>query len=223
LKNTNIQIAPSVLSADFTRLREEIKSVEKGGADWLHLDIMDGHFVPNITFGPMLIKSIRTLTHLPLDTHLMIQNPDDFLEEFKDAGCDRLTVHVETCFHLHRTIENIQRLGMRAGVALNPATPASMIKEVLPYVDLVLVMTVNPGFGGQKFIRSMFTKIAEIADMISAYGNVCYLEVDGGVDVHNASQLSRAGANVLVAGHSIFSKKNIVKAIQDLREAASKE
>lgn len=219
MKNT-IKIAPSILSADFTCLREEIKAVEKGGADWLHLDIMDGHFVPNITFGPMVIKAIRTLTRLPLDTHLMVQHPDKFLEDCKNAGCDRITVHVETSPHLHRTIEKIQQLGMKAGVTLNPATPASAIKETLPYVDLVLIMTVNPGFGGQKFITSMIHKVGEVADMISAGNNDCYLEVDGGVDLSNAHQLVQAGANVLVAGNYIFSHKNISQAIKTLRKAA---
>lgn len=217
-----IKIAPSILSADFTHLREQISAVERGGADWLHLDIMDGQFVPNITFGPLIIKSIRKLTKLPLDTHLMIQHPDSYLEDFKEAGCDSLTVHVETCPHLHRTIEKIQQLGMKAGVTLNPATPASSIKEILPYVDLVLIMTVNPGFGGQKFISSMVHKVSEIADMISSQGLHCYLEVDGGVDGSNARTLVEAGANVLVAGNSIFSHKNISQAVTNLRKAALK-
>jgi ribulose-phosphate 3-epimerase len=217
----NIIIAPSILSSNFSRLREEIKAVERGGADWLHLDIMDGHFVPNITFGPLIIKAIRSLTRLPLDTHLMVQHPDDYLEEFKKSGCNRLTVHVETCPHLHRTIEKIKQLGMSAGVTLNPATSASSLKEALPYVDLVLIMTVNPGFGGQKFISSMLDKVSEVSDMISSRGLNCYLEVDGGVDRINASKLVQAGANVLVAGNSIFSEKNISHAVKSLRKAAT--
>ena len=215
-----IKIAPSILSADFSSLKEQIRLVEKGGADWLHLDIMDGHFVPNITFGPMVIKAIRSVTKLPLDAHLMIENPDRYLENFKAAGVDRLTVHVETCPHLHRTIQHIKKLGMKPGVTLNPSTPASSLKEIIPFVDLVLVMTVNPGFGGQKFIRSMIKKIKEISGIINTYNSSIYLEVDGGVDESNASELAAAGANVLVAGHSIFSKNNIPLSIHNLRKAA---
>ena len=215
-----IKIAPSILSADFSSLKEQIRLVEKGGADWLHLDIMDGHFVPNITFGPMVIKAIRSVTKLPLDAHLMIENPDRYLENFKSAGVDRLTVHVETCPHLHRTIQHIKKLGMKPGVTLNPSTPASSLKEIIPFVDLVLVMTVNPGFGGQKFIRSMIKKIKEISGIINTYNSSIYLEVDGGVDESNASELAAAGANVLVAGHSIFSKNNIPLSIYNLRKAA---
>lgn len=215
-----IKIAPSILSADFSSLKEQIRLVEKGGADWLHLDIMDGHFVPNITFGPMVIKAIRSVTKLPLDAHLMIDNPDRYLENFKLAGVDRLTVHVETCPHLHRTIQHIKKLGMQPGVTLNPSTPASSLKEIIPFVDLVLVMTVNPGFGGQKFIRSMIKKIKEISGMINAHNSSIYLEVDGGVDESNASELVAAGANVLVAGYSIFSKNNIPRSIRNLKKAA---
>lgn len=214
-----IIIAPSILSADFTRLKEQIKSVEKGGADWLHLDVMDGHFVPNITFGPVVIKAISKMTKLPLDTHLMIKDPDSYLEDFKKAGCDRLTVQVETCTHLHKTIQKINELGLKAGVALNPATPANSLKEIISYVDLVLVMTVNPGFGGQKFIYSMLNKISEIADMISSYNPGIYLEVDGGVEEKNARELTKAGVNVLVAGNSIFTKRDITQAVRNLRKA----
>ncbi len=215
-----VKIAPSVLSADFTNLKQQIKLVEKGGADWIHLDIMDGHFVPNITFGPMVAKAIRSLTKLPLDAHLMIEQPDRYLQQFSDAGVNRLTVHVETCPHLHRTIQRIRELGMKPGVTLNPSTSASSLKEILPYVDLVLVMTVNPGFGGQKFIRPMLTKIREIKAMLAKFNPKAYLEVDGGVDDANAAELVKAGANVLVAGNSIFSKKNIPTAVKGLRKAA---
>lgn len=213
-----IKIAPSILSADFRNLEQQIRLVEKGGADWLHLDIMDGHFVPNITFGPMLVKAIRSVTKLPLDAHLMIEQPDRYLEVFKNAGVDRLTVHIETCPHLHRTIQRIKELGMGAGVTLNPSTPASSLKEIIPYVDLVLVMTVNPGFGGQKFIKSMLKKIAEVSEMLMIANPNAYLEVDGGVDEDNAAKLVAMGANVLVAGNSIFSKKNIPQAVKNLRK-----
>lgn len=218
-----IKIAPSVLSADFRNLEDQIKLVEKGGADWIHLDIMDGHFVPNITFGPLVVKAIRKLTRLPLDAHLMIENPDQYLEHFERAGVNRLTVHVETCPHLHRTIQWIRELGMNPGVTLNPSTPASSLKEIIPYVDLVLVMTVNPGFGGQKFIRSMLTKVRDLSALIKKSNPEVQLQVDGGVDETNCAELVDAGANVLVAGNSIFSKKNIPSAIRRLRKTATRE
>ena len=216
-----VKIAPSVLSADFTNLERQISLIEKGGADWVHLDIMDGHFVPNITFGPMVARAIRSLTKLPLDAHLMIEQPDRYLQHFSDAGVNRLTVHVETCPHLHRTVQRIRELGMKPGVTLNPSTPASSLREIISFVDLVLVMTVNPGFGGQKFIRSMLAKIREIKGMLLKSNPKAYLEVDGGVDESNASELVRAGSNVLVAGNSIFSKKNIPAAVKGLRKAAA--
>jgi ribulose-phosphate 3-epimerase len=215
-----LKIAPSVLSADFSNLASEIRAVEKGGADWLHLDVMDGHFVPNITFGPMMVAAIRKITKLPLDTHLMISEPDRYTEAFVRAGASRLTVHVETCPHLHRTVQRIKQLGCSAGVTLNPSTPATALQEILPYVDLVLVMTVNPGFGGQKFIRSMLRKIREISSMMKSRSPRPYLEVDGGVDEVNAAELVEAGADVLVAGNAIFSKRNIPKAVRSLRAAA---
>jgi len=219
IKST-IKIAPSILSADFRNLERQVKLVEQGGADWIHLDVMDGHFVPNLTFGPMIVKAIRSLTRLPLDTHLMIDNPEDYLEDYQKAGSAQLTVHVETCVHLHRTIQRIKQLGMKAGVTLNPSTPHSALKEILPYVDLVLVMTVNPGFGGQRFIRSMLKKVQEVSKMIAQVNSKIYLEVDGGIDDTNAAELVKAGANVLVAGHSIFSKKSIPEAIRNLRKSA---
>jgi len=178
-----IKIAPSILSANFASLEQQIKLVEKGGADWIHLDIMDGHFVPNITFGPMVVKTISNITNLPLDAHLMIQNPDKYLEDFQKAGTNRLTVHVEACIHLHRTIQRIKELGMKAGVSLNPSTPISTVKEILPIVDQVLVMTVNPGFGGQKFIKSTLRKVKDISVMIKETSKKIELEVDGGVEV----------------------------------------
>ena len=213
-----VKIAPSILSAKFSNLEQHIRQVEKGRADWLHLDVMDGHFVPSISFGPIIVETVRSITKLPLDTHLMIEKPELFLKDFKEAGTDRLTVHVEACTHLHRTIEEISALGLKAGVALNPATPATALREIIPYVDLVLVMTVNPGFGGQQFIRTMVPKVREIAEMIK--GSKIELEVDGGVAEVNASKLVGAGATVLVAGHSIFAQKNPALAVQNLRKAA---
>jgi len=215
-----IRIAPSILSANFMNLQDQIAAVEKGGADWIHLDIMDGHFVPNITFGPIVVQAIRSCTKLPLDAHLMIESPDRYLENFRKAGVDRLTVHVEACTHLHRTIQKIKELGMKAGVSLNPATHASTIVEILPYVDQVLIMTVNPGFGGQKFIESTLNKIEKISSMIVQTNKAIELEVDGGVDEKNACLLINAGVTVLIAGYSIFSKTNIPQAVKNLRKSA---
>jgi len=213
-------IAPSILSADFTRLGHQVRELEAGGADWVHLDIMDGHFVPNISFGTMVVRAVRTLTKLPLDAHLMISDPDRYLESFASAGADRITVHVETCPHLHRTIQAIRALGVKPGVTLNPATPLGAVEEVLPFVDLLLVMTVNPGFGGQKFISGSLRRIEAAASMIAAAKRDIRLQVDGGVDPSNARKIVEAGADVLVAGNSIFSEKNIPAAVRRLRKAA---
>ncbi|MBI5214207.1 MAG: ribulose-phosphate 3-epimerase [Ignavibacteriae bacterium] len=210
-KPKSIIVAPSLLSADFRHLEKQIRLVEKGGADWLHLDIMDGHFVPNITFGPMLVKTVSSISKLPLDTHLMIEKPERYIEAFKQAGSDILTVHVETCPHLHRTIQQIKSFGMKAGVALNPSTSAKAIEEIIEDVDLVLVMTVNPGFGGQKFIASMLKKVERVSSMMKSSRQ--YLEVDGGVDSTTAPALIKAGANVLVSGNAIFSQKDIPQAV----------
>ena len=215
-----LTIAPSILSADFRDLKSQVRLAERGGADWLHLDIMDGHFVPNITFGPMVVKAVRSISRLPLDTHLMIEDPLKYVEDFRAAGSTRLTVQVEACIHLHRVVERIKEAGMKAGVALNPATPVSALEEILPFVDLILVMTVNPGFGGQEFIPSMLGKVEEVADMIRRRRKKAILEVDGGITEQNAGDLVRAGAAALVAGHSIFSQRNIPRTIRNLRSAA---
>jgi len=215
-----LKIAPSLLSADFAMLADQVKLAEKGKADWLHLDIMDGHFVPNITFGPLVVRSVRRVTRLPLDAHLMVEEADKFIDEFKDAGVDHITVHVESCRHLHRTIQRIKKLGLKPGVSLNPATPAIALREILPFVDQVLVMSVNPGFGGQSFIRQSLRKIQEIKIMAETIGREIDISVDGGVDEKNAMEIVEAGATVLVAGYSIFSKKNIPQAVIRLRKAA---
>lgn len=209
-------IAPSVLSADFLRLADQIKAVERAGADWLHLDVMDGHFVPNITFGPMVVRAIRRISKLPLDTHLMIEQPERYLADFREAGSDRITVHLETCPHLHRTIEQIHDLGAKAGVTINPATPAELLEPILPFVELVLIMTVNPGFGGQTFIGQMLDKIQFVRSMIDGINPKVLLEVDGGVGPDNAGLLVDSGANVLVAGNSIFGEGNPAIALKRL-------
>ena len=215
-----VKIAPSILSADFSRLGEQVKAVEAAGVDRIQIDVMDGRFVPNITFGPLLVGAVRSVSRLPLDTHLMIEDPMRFVDDFREAGSTRLTVHVEACIHLHRVVERIKQAGLKAGVALNPATPASSLVEILPFVDLVLVMTVNPGFGGQEFIPSMLRKVQEVAGMIARTRATATLEVDGGVSEKNAGDLVRAGASVLVAGHSIFSRRSIPRSIRTLRKAA---
>ena len=197
-------IAPSILSADFTRLGQDIAACERAGADWIHVDVMDGHFVPNMTLGPLVVEACKRATRLPLDVHLMIENPDNLLEAFASAGADRLTVHVEACPHLHRTIQHIRSLGVKPGVTLNPGTPAVMLKEIYTYVDLVLVMTVNPGFGGQTFIPETLAKVAEIRAALDLAGSPAWLEVDGGVSDQTLPALLKAGADAFVAGNAIF-------------------
>ena len=215
------RIAPSILAADFARLGEQVQLAERAGADRIHVDVMDGHFVPNISIGPLIVQALRPVTKLALETHLMISDPDAYLSAFRAAGSDSLLVHVEGNPHVHRTVQSIRGLGAKAGIVLNPATPASAIEEILPDVDLVLVMTVNPGFGGQKFIPSTLPKIARLREMIQRVNPACELEVDGGIDVATLPQAARAGADVFVAGSSVFGAADgIAGAIQRLQNVA---
>ncbi len=201
---SSVRIAPSILAADFARLGEEIRAVEAGGADFIHVDVMDGHFVPNITIGPVVVKAIRAATKLPFDVHLMISPVDPYIDEFAAAGADILTVHPEAGPHLHRTLQRIKAAGVKAGAALNPGTPVAAVEEVLEDLDLVLVMSVNPGFGGQKFISSQLKKIETLRKMIDRTGKDIMLEVDGGIDPSTAPKVIAAGATVLVAGSAVF-------------------
>lgn len=199
------KLAPSLLSADFARLGEDIRAVEEGGADWIHIDVMDGHFVPNITIGTPVVDSIRRVTRLPFDVHLMIENADEYIEDFAAAGADIITVHWEACRHIHRTVSTIKQLGRKAGISLNPATPVSVIKDMMSEVDLVLLMSVNPGFGGQKFIPMVVDKVKEL-NRLKKDGKYNFeIEIDGGVTLDNAEGLIAAGATVLVAGSSVYS------------------
>ncbi len=218
-----IKVAPSILSADFAHLADAVAEAEAAGADYIHVDVMDGQFVPNLTVGPPVVAAIRRVTRLPLDVHLMMVQPERYLRAFADAGASVLTVQVEACPHLHRVLQNIRALGMRAGVALNPATPPVMISQVLTDLDLVLVMTVNPGFGGQVFIPTMVPKIAEVRRMLDEAGSPAELEVDGGINPETAPLAVRAGARVLVAGEAIYGARiGVEAAIRALRESALK-
>lgn len=217
-------LAPSILSADFGHLDRDIRTLAEAGADWVHVDVMDGHFVPNISFGPLVVKVARGVTDLPLDVHLMIEDPDRYLEAFVDAGADIVTVHQEACTHLHRTLQRIRELGARPGVALNPATPVSALVEIVPYVDLVLIMSVNPGFGGQSYIPSITEKIRNARALLTEMGSAAHLEVDGGVSAANAAAVLSAGADALVAGSAVFGHPDGAAAgVAALRDAGATE
>ncbi len=216
-----VRIAPSLLSADFSDLKGQIALVEQEGADWIHLDVMDGHFVPNLTIGPPVIRAIRKLTKLPFDTHLMITNPERYLESYRSAGADIITVHQETCPHLHRTLRRIKDLGAKAGVCLNPSTPVALLRDAIGEADLVLIMSVNPGFGGQTFIPHSLQKLREAAELIRQTSPAIHLEVDGGIGPETAEAVVRAGADVLVAGSSIFDAADVRGALRLLRQRAN--
>ncbi len=215
-----VKLAPSILSADFARLGEQVAEATKAGADYIHIDVMDGHFVPNITIGAPVVATIRSWTNLPLDVHLMVEAPEHQIKQFADVGADIITVHIEACPHIHRTVQTIKELGVKAGVALNPGTPIEMLNEVLPSLDLVLVMTVNPGFGGQTFIESTLDKIARLRAELDKKGLAAELEVDGGINAEIAPRVVQAGARVLVAGAAVFrSGQTIKEALKKIRDS----
>jgi ribulose-phosphate 3-epimerase len=211
------KIAPSILSADFSKLGEEILAVEAAGADWIHIDVMDGHFVPNITIGPGPIQSLRKITRLPFDVHLMIENPERYIDAFADAGSDVITVHVEAARHLHRIIAHIRERGIKAGVSLNPATPLVQVEPILNDIDVLLIMTVNPGFGGQKFINSALPKIRKAREMVNSTAPDVAIEVDGGVTLDNIRSIAEAGADIIVAGASVFGSGNYKQTIGSMK------
>ena len=215
------RIAPSLLAADFTRLYDEVQMLNRSQADWLHLDVMDGNFVPNISFGMPIIEAINKVATKPLDVHLMIEKPERYIEDFRRVGADIITVHYEACTHLHRTLQQIKTTGAKAGIALNPHTPVDLLKDIIEDIDLVCLMSVNPGFGGQKFIYQTLPKTKELHDIITVRNAKTLIEIDGGVGLHNAEKLLKAGANVLVAGSSIFKSENPTRTIAKLKELAS--
>ena len=213
-----VKIAPSILSADFSRLGEEVAAAEKAGADLIHVDVMDGHFVPNITIGPLVVEAVKKATGLPLDVHLMIENPDRYIRSFADSGADIITVHEEACVHLHRTIQNIKECGVKAAVSLNPSTPLVSIEVILGNVDMVLIMSVNPGFGGQKFIPEALPKIKRLREMIVERGLAVDIEVDGGVTVDNVAEVERAGADIVVMGSAFYNSGDYGGTVRAVRE-----
>jgi ribulose-phosphate 3-epimerase len=214
-----IQIAPSILAADFSRLGEEVALMERGGADWIHIDIMDGHYVPNLSFGPMVVKAIRPVTKIPFDVHLMMDNPMEYVDEFIEAGADSITIHAEVLPHLHRSINYLKKKGVGAAVALNPSTPLNFLDYVLQDLDMVLLMTVNPGFGGQSFIPAMLDKIKRLKEMIEALQSKAIIQVDGGISLKNIRQAAEAGASSFVAGSSVFSASDPAAMISQMRKA----
>ena len=214
-----IKIAPSILAADFAKLGQEVKAVEAAGAELIHIDVMDGHFVPNISFGAIALEAIRPLSTLPMDVHLMIENPDQYIEQFAKAGADYITVHVEACRHLHRTIQLIRSYGVKPGVVLNPHTPIETIQHVLEDVDMVLFMTVNPGFGGQKFIESVVPKVAALSKIIKERGLDIAIEIDGGINAETIVPCAKAGATIFVAGSAIYGKEDRAQALQEIKQA----
>jgi ribulose-phosphate 3-epimerase len=217
----SVQIAPSLLSADFSRLGDEVRAAERGGADIIHIDVMDGHFVPNLTMGPLVVSAVRKVTSLPLDVHLMIEQPDRHIEAFVKAGASRISVHAEVLPHMHRTVHYIQSFGVKAGVAINPATPVSALEEIAADLDHVLVMSVNPGFGGQTFIARSESKLRAVRQLLTRLGSRAPIEVDGGIDASTAPLVAAAGADILVAGQAIFGQPDPERATRDLRAAVA--
>jgi ribulose-phosphate 3-epimerase len=213
-----IKIAPSILSADFSRLGEEIKAAEKAGADLIHVDVMDGHFVPNITIGPLVVKAVKKVASVPLDVHLMIEDPDKYIKDFAESGADIITVHSEASVHLHRSVQNIKECGVKAAVSINPATPVGNIELILPFVDMVLLMSVNPGFGGQKFIPEVLPKIQQLKSLLTGISLKVDIEVDGGVTVDNVAEVQAAGADIVVMGSAFYNSKDYAETVRLVRE-----